>query len=615
MIVRRGVGDGGSGLGLGLLGRLVGRRRSSRLGFVDLYSGRGSCGCCGGSCGTCGAGSLGRRSDASAVNGSPAVFAGARQGFKVDATGRRVTRWMLNQGKARGATAVLGLRPRSERLQRSFHNSPSVRAPRTRPWIAQSRQQERGFRSFNAQRQTHSAALESLRDLKVRTLQNQNQIFISRSTDPYLNLSIEHYLLTHSDPESRILFLYGNRPCIVYGRNQNPWVELNLSGVVEGLPNLLDGTSADRSANDRHVGRATIPIDVIRRRSGGGTVFHDQGNLNYCVIVPNDKTFTRDTHAEMIVRGLQSIMRVDGGGFAGSEVKVNERHDVVMLPRNTAGSKEWKKVSGSAYKLTRGRALHHGTLLFESPYLGRISGLLRGLGKDLISMKGVGSVRSPVANLFFAAEQTNAQRSSATSTAAEITRHRQTLRKKLEQTIIEQWMALYPFASGMQATTPKISVLNLDVGEIKSSAPGASDGVDDPASAIAAGMKELRSLDWKYGQTPRFTFSSSQEGDDAPVSLCLEVSRGIIEKAVLEADGMAKTVAFDSSLDVRKQIWEIEDWKEWLSRLQREVRNKQTSGSAKILDAEEQVVVDQVLTDESILERLEECFPPVSKLE
>src|SRR4051812_8580204 len=44
------------------------------------------------------------------------------------------------------------------------------------------------------------------------------QIYRSTSTDPYLNLSLEHHLLQHSDPDSTILFLYTNRPSIIIGR-------------------------------------------------------------------------------------------------------------------------------------------------------------------------------------------------------------------------------------------------------------------------------------------------------------------------------------------------------------------------------------------------------------
>src|SRR5262245_59582474 len=54
------------------------------------------------------------------------------------------------------------------------------------------------------------------------------QVFHSTSHDPFLNLSIEHHLLTRSHPDSTLLFLYRNRPSVVIGRNQNPWLETAL---------------------------------------------------------------------------------------------------------------------------------------------------------------------------------------------------------------------------------------------------------------------------------------------------------------------------------------------------------------------------------------------------
>ncbi|KAL8648392.1 MAG: hypothetical protein Q9226_006018, partial [Calogaya cf. arnoldii] len=81
----------------------------------------------------------------------------------------------------------------------------------------------------------------------------KHHIYVSRSNDVAVNLSIEHYLFQKSHPASTVLFLYVNKPCIVIGTNQNPWSEVNHTLLRD-------------------------EIKVIRRRSGGGTVFHDLGN-------------------------------------------------------------------------------------------------------------------------------------------------------------------------------------------------------------------------------------------------------------------------------------------------------------------------------------------------
>jgi lipoate-protein ligase A len=214
-------------------------------------------------------------------------------------------------------------------------------------------------------------------------------IFRSTTTNPYINLSIEHHLFQSAPAGSRILFFYVNDPCVIIGRNQNPWVEVNLLALSRGINSDGDST----------------PIDFVRRRSGGGTVWHDAGNVNWSVICDLNE-FTRDRHVEMVTRGLRRL----GVGRA----RVNERHDVVLdqgdleelvdesdlhVSPYMSGEKTPLKVSGSAYKIARNRALHHGTALLDSKHLGRIGEMLRAPAREFINAKGVESVRSPVANL------------------------------------------------------------------------------------------------------------------------------------------------------------------------------------------------------------------------
>ena len=228
---------------------------------------------------------------------------------------------------------------------------------------------------------------------------NRVQSYISRSRDPFVNLSIEDYILRASPADSTILFLYTNRPCVVIGRNQNPWSEVNL-GILQAA------TQRDTTAKDTEP-PAIGDVDLVRRRSGGGAVFHDEGNLNWSITCPRTE-FTRDKHAEMVVRALRKI-GID-------RARVNERHDIVLDqghekrsadPENShrtaytvdEGGPRPLKVSGSAYKLTRGRALHHATTLLASPNLHIIPQYLHSPARKSIQAKGVESVSSPVANI------------------------------------------------------------------------------------------------------------------------------------------------------------------------------------------------------------------------
>jgi lipoate---protein ligase len=249
------------------------------------------------------------------------------------------------------------------------------------------------------------------------------QVYTSHSHNPYLNLSAEHFLLQNSHPESTILFLYTNDPCIVIGRNQNPWLEVNL-GLLRGFKARTGGYDDDTvdhgNGNDAGSGtgssngnaRATTAVSLVRRRSGGGAVFHDGGNVNFSVICP-PAAFDRNKHAEMVVRALR--------GLGVSTARVNERHDIVVdmdlgldrrpgsssrssghdSPPSTTATKQTTtfKISGSAYKLTRLRSLHHGTCLLASPNLADIGRLLRSPAEAYVKARGVESVRSRICNV------------------------------------------------------------------------------------------------------------------------------------------------------------------------------------------------------------------------
>ncbi|GAW14957.1 hypothetical protein ANO14919_043650 [Xylariales sp. No.14919] len=320
---------------------------------------------------------------------------------------------------------------------------------------------------------------------------NSVQVYISRSTDPYLNLSIEHFLLQKSHPDSVILLLYTNRPCIVIGRNQNPWVEVNLGLVNQRgiLKRLREGlTSVAAGERTSSVGEDDDADDVllVRRRSGGGTVFHDAGNVNYSVICP-PAAFDRNKHAEMVVRALRGLRKTPHG------VRVNERHDIVLdvSPHSEAiksherdtgmnnGDVRTFKISGSAYKLTRTRSLHHGTCLLSSPHLPFLSQLLRSPAAPYIKARGVESVRSPVRNVGIS----NAE---------------------FEDAVVAEFVTMYDESqaeyNGDEET--KVDVEIIDAGNV------------EHIPEIQAGAAELRSRDWIYAQTPQFTFSSHPTADD-----------------------------------------------------------------------------------------------------
>ena len=175
----------------------------------------------------------------------------------------------------------------------------------------------------------------------------------SKSTDVYRNLAVEEWLLDHSK-QLPVLFLYVNDPCVVIGKNQNPWRECKLTLMEEeGVP-------------------------LARRISGGGAVYHDLGNLNVSVIVPRTE-YVEQKQYDLILQALEAF------GVRGSK----------MGPNSLAV--DGLKFSGQAFCHRRERTLHHGTQLINCD----LSRLGRYLGPELdgIETKAVASVPANVVNL------------------------------------------------------------------------------------------------------------------------------------------------------------------------------------------------------------------------
>jgi len=178
-------------------------------------------------------------------------------------------------------------------------------------------------------------------------------IVSTEKTDVYRNLALEEWLLDHT-PMLPVLLLYVNKPCVVIGKNQNPWCESRLSLMKK------EG------------------VLLARRISGGGAVYHDKGNLNVSVIVPRIG-YREEKQYELILKALASL-----------------NITAERLGKNSL-SVDGKKFSGQAFCHRRDRTLHHGTLLVNSD----LDRLGRYLGPELdgITTNAIASVPSQVMNL------------------------------------------------------------------------------------------------------------------------------------------------------------------------------------------------------------------------
>jgi lipoate---protein ligase len=144
------------------------------------------------------------------------------------------------------------------------------------------------------------------------------------TTDPYFNLAIEEVLLKYSSEE--YLILYINDSSVIIGKHQAGHREVNTKFVTENM------------------------IPVIRRISGGGTVFHDNGNLNFSFVSQSESGKQVDfrKYTLPVIDFLKSI---------GVEAKFEGKNDLKV---------DGLKISGNSEHIHGNRVLHHGTLLFST---------------------------------------------------------------------------------------------------------------------------------------------------------------------------------------------------------------------------------------------------------
>jgi lipoate---protein ligase len=148
-------------------------------------------------------------------------------------------------------------------------------------------------------------------------------LLTTETTDPFYNLAVEEVLMRNSSDEFIILGI--NSRSVIVGKHQCPHREINTEFVT---------------GNN---------IPVIRRITGGGTVFHDEGNFTFAFIHNTEQGRQVDfpRYTKPVIGFLHSIGVP--AELSGTDIRVN-------------GS----KISGNAEHVWRRRVLHHGTILYNT---------------------------------------------------------------------------------------------------------------------------------------------------------------------------------------------------------------------------------------------------------
>ena len=275
----------------------------------------------------------------------------------------------------------------------------------------------------------------------------------SPSQNAYFNIASEEYLLRHF-PTEDIFLLYVNAPSIIIGKFQNTLAEINLDYVKEK------------------------EIKVVRRMSGGGTVYHDFGNLNFSfhtLLGQNDfGDFSFFT---------QPVLNMLNG--LGVPAVLQGRNDLLV---------DGKKFSGNAKLARHGKMIQHGTILLDSEM--EVLGEALKVNPLKFIDKAIKSNRARVTNLirYLPADTTTAH---------------------LKQALTEEIIKNNPEAVRYEFTEEDLQGIHQLMAE------------------------KYETWDWNFGFSPNYNFKKAIKLPAGFIEIHLDVEQGIIEKAKIFGDFFA----------------------------------------------------------------------------
>lgn len=324
------------------------------------------------------------------------------------------------------------------------------------------------------------------------------------SFDPYFNLALEEFFLARPDLDATdalddsnrgtpnnltfepLLLLWQNAPTVVVGGRQNTLEEINLAFVEERK------------------------INVVRRTTGGGAVYHDLGNLNYSFIVPDATSLATPVNRKAIPPEVFSISKLRKKNDASPTTLTDAFRlltqpvvDVLRswnLPAEISGRNDitiaGRKISGSAQARKNGRTLHHGTLLFDSN-LDDVAAALN-VDPEKFRSKAVASVRSRVANVVEFLPPSE----------------RSGVIERFKTDLLARLQKLHPITNKALSDDERTQIQKLR---------------DEKYATWA----------WNFGASPRFQFRSSRRFDWGKFELAFNVVRGRVENAQIYGDFFA----------------------------------------------------------------------------
>ena len=147
-------------------------------------------------------------------------------------------------------------------------------------------------------------------------------LVVNNNTDPYFNMAFDEWCLEHYRSDT-LFYIWRNKPSVIVGCNQAIALEVD-----------------EEYCHSKG-------IDIVRRCTGGGTVYHDLGNVNFSFIGSADNLNFVEESKHLIIKSL-NVIGIKAITASGNDLFV-----------------DFKKISGTAIKILDKAVLFHGTLLFD----------------------------------------------------------------------------------------------------------------------------------------------------------------------------------------------------------------------------------------------------------
>lgn len=298
----------------------------------------------------------------------------------------------------------------------------------------------------------------------VQSLFTTGSVIISNVNNIYDNLSLEEWIYRNynfSLNNEQILLLWKNKPAVVVGRHQNVWLEANINYCRSNQ------------------------IDIARRNSGGGTVYHDENNLNISFLTSR-KCYNRERNLKFIKDILHNYFQI--------EATISPRKDLIIKDGG-------QKISGTASKLNSFNSYHHCTLIVNVDR-NKLRNSLSTESNDNIQSNATKSIPSPVINL-------------------------NTLNSTINiDSLIEALSTNYGsyYSNG-----------NDQVNYINRIETNSFMGVDDI-------QQMFRSWNWIFGATPKFTIRQQIIYEDKQFDLEMIIQKGIIDNILITSENLFSTL-------------------------------------------------------------------------